>query len=596
MNKSLKVTLVSLLVGVLIAPNVVRAENPPRKILTGWIPYYRTYSSAGKTNGGLDSALSSADLIKEVMPFWYQLDGPTKIEDLYTPANPSRPANDALNQLKLAGYSIIPTMTDGTSSRDPSTGKMKTLTLSNLIADSAGRDVVTKTITDFVVSNNFDGIDLDFENFAFIDPNTTWDTTRIRWAAFIKTLAASLHANKKLLSMTTPVAFDPSTGKKGYYVYAWQDVASDIDRLRIMTYDYSTSAPGPIGPITWVEQAVQWAVKVMPASKVFIGLPGYGRDWVTSVTGVCPTTPINYTSSIKVGASASTFVMRDATALASANGATPTYQAKYGESTFSYQKTYTGNTAAGVATQCTAARTAWYQDAQGFGLRANLVAKYRLGGLTQWTLGMEDPAATEAIRTVAKSIAPDVVNALLTSSVLTITYGDSIALNGTLLLADKSPLVGVDARTEYSQAGGWNTLQTSSTSVKGDISSQVFIGENTKLRLTSDATWERLAATSSELLINVARKITWRDVPIFAARNQSFTLSGRIEPMSAINLNLQSSSSSTSGIKTVQSDANGYFTFSITEKNPGLVRYQVNTPAGSRFVASSGDFVTVLIR
>ena len=157
-------------------------------------------------------------------------------------------------------------------------------------------------------------------------------------------------------------------------------------------------------------------------------------------------------------------------------------------------------------------------------------------------------------------------------------------------------IVGVDARTEYSQASGWNALQTSSTSVQGDVSADVLLGENTKLRLTSDATWERLAAASSELLINVARKITWRIVPNFAARNQSFTVSGRVEPMGVVNLNLQSSSSSTSGVKTVQSDANGYFTFSLTEKNPGLVRYQVTTPADPRFVASSGDFVTVLIR
>ena len=100
----------------MLAPHLLtpaRADNPPRKILTGWIPYYRTYSSTGKTNGGLDSALNNRDLIKEVMPFWYQLDSATKIEDLYTPANPNKPIADALNQLKLAGYAIIPTLTDG---------------------------------------------------------------------------------------------------------------------------------------------------------------------------------------------------------------------------------------------------------------------------------------------------------------------------------------------------------------------------------------------------------------------------------------------------------------------------------------------------
>ncbi len=572
-----------------------RAENPPRKILTGWIPYYRTFSSPGKTNGGLDSALNNRDLIKEVMPFWYQLDSATKIEDLYTPANPSKPIADALNQLKLAGYSIIPTLTDGTSSRDAATGKMRTLTLSSLIADTSGRDTVSSTIVDFVLKNNFDGIDLDFENFAFIDPNTSWDTTKIRWIAFIKVLANKLHANNKVLSMTTPVAFDPTSGKKGYYVYAWQEVASDIDRLRIMTYDYSTSAPGPIGPITWVEQAVQWATKVMPASKVFIGLPGYGRDWVTAVSGVCPYTPINYTSSVKVGASASTFVMRDAASLAQANNATPVYQAKFGESTFTYQKTYSGYTSTGLATQCTATRVAWFQDAQSFALRAGLVAKYRLGGVTQWTLGMEDPAATESIRAIAKSIAPDVVNALLSSSVLTITYGEPVTLTGTFSLQDKSPLQSVEAKAEFSQAsnnGAWSPLASLLTQSNGVIPLSVIFSENTRARVSTDATWERLASQSSELTISVARRITWKSLPNFAERNQPFVLTGLVEPGEKVLVTIEGDSSN----QTIASDSTGHFSVTLLEKNPGLLKVRAKIASDSRFVASTSEFVTVLIR
>ena len=67
-----------------ITEPAVSADNPPRKILTGWIPYYRTYSSAGKQNGGLDSALSSADLIQEVMPFWYSFFNDTATTEIYT--------------------------------------------------------------------------------------------------------------------------------------------------------------------------------------------------------------------------------------------------------------------------------------------------------------------------------------------------------------------------------------------------------------------------------------------------------------------------------------------------------------------------------
>jgi hypothetical protein len=64
---SLRIFLAILLVAIPLAHvEVARAENPPRKILTGWLPYYsmKTY---------LPAVLANADLIKEIMPFWYTL-------------------------------------------------------------------------------------------------------------------------------------------------------------------------------------------------------------------------------------------------------------------------------------------------------------------------------------------------------------------------------------------------------------------------------------------------------------------------------------------------------------------------------------------
>jgi spore germination protein YaaH len=137
---------------------------------------------------------------------------------------------------------------------------------------------------------SFDGIDLDFEGFAFVDGNTTWPKTAPNWVLFVKELSVALRAQQKLLSISAPYAFNPAEKQKGYYVYSWAQIASSIDRLRIMTYDYSVAKPGPIGPISWTEKTLQYAISIMPASKVFIGLPGYGRDWITSVAGTCPVT------------------------------------------------------------------------------------------------------------------------------------------------------------------------------------------------------------------------------------------------------------------------------------------------------------------
>ena len=139
-----------------------QAANPPRKILSGWIPYYSMKTS-------LPSAMGNADLISQVSPFWYTLKNKNTITDLYTPANPNFPMAGPLSQLQSAGYKIIPTITDGTNT-NPTTGKPTPLILSNLLADSASRASIVSTITNLVMSNKFDGIDLDFEDFAYVDP------------------------------------------------------------------------------------------------------------------------------------------------------------------------------------------------------------------------------------------------------------------------------------------------------------------------------------------------------------------------------------------------------------------------------------------
>ena len=89
-----------------------RADEGTRKILTGWLPYY-------SMNTYLPAVLSNADLIGEIMPFWYTLryDGKTKkpvVVDVYSTANPSVPIQTPLTALRNAGMTIIPTITDGT--------------------------------------------------------------------------------------------------------------------------------------------------------------------------------------------------------------------------------------------------------------------------------------------------------------------------------------------------------------------------------------------------------------------------------------------------------------------------------------------------
>ncbi len=569
----------------LISAPISTADNPPRKIMTGWVPYYSMKTA-------LPDVLNNIDLIKEVMPFWYTLkfDGKAKVAvvtDLYAPANPSVPISEPLNAMRNAGLSIIPTVTDGTDK----------LVLAGLLKNPVSRTQIVSAIMNLVRTNNYDGIDLDFEGFAFVDGNATWASTAPSWVAFVKELSVALRAEKKILSVSTPYVLNPNDAQKGYFVYAWAAIASSIDKLRIMTYDYSVSKVGPLGPITWAERTVQYAVSIMPASKVFVGVPGYGRDWVTAVTGVCPANVVN---SVKAGAKAATFVMRDAAALAATYGAVPRYDEKFGEMTFSYQKVYNGTTATGLATSCTASRTAWYQDARGWALRAALVTKYRIGGITAWTFGMEEPLAMESIRQVAKEIAPDQVTVSASIDNSTIDYGNPITVTATFSIKDKSPVAGVPVRIEGKSAGdtNWRTLATVVTGPDGKIEKAVLVGKSTAVRVYSDSSWERTEGSSSEFPIVVNRLLVV-SAPGTVKASLTTVITGNIRPRAAgasVQLEKLVGKEWKPVDQAVMTDSQGNFSLNLSAQSRGVNSYRISVAADSLWSVISSPTFNIIVR
>ena len=557
------------------------AANPPRKILTGWLPYYsmKTY---------LPAVLSNADLIKEIMPFWYTLkyDGKTKkavIADVYSSANPSVPIAEPLAALRNAGMTIIPTISDGTDQ----------MVLANLLAKPVSRKQVVDSIVATVASQNYDGIDLDFEGFAFIDSNTTWKTTAPNWVLFVKELSTALHAQKKILSITSPYQFNPTEAQKGYFVYSWAQIASSIDRLRIMTYDYSTSRPGPIGPIAWTEKTVKYAISIMPASKVYLGLPGYGKDWVTKVEGVCPS---NLAKIITPSAKAGTFLMRDAASIAATYGAVPTYNETFAEVTFSYKRDYAGQTSSGLSTTCTASRTAWHQNAQSYSLRTQLVAKYQLGGVAQWVIGQEEPLAMVAIRDVATSIAPAQLESSLSLSTNELSYGNPVTLTGLITLKDKSPVAGLAFSVEGKYPdGSTRSLTTGTTGVDGSYSIPMLIGKSVSLRVLTESSWEREASATQALTLTVARNLIMTP-PTSIKSGLAFTISGIVLPRTAgVTVTLATTSGKIIG-QAATTDAQGAFTIIVPAQARSIATYQITVGADATWPVLASDAFSIIIR
>ena len=597
MKRRFGFTLLIVLLITAITQPIEAADKEPRKVLSGWIPYYsvktvlplvRKLPSAAPNIAGQPSVCDASqygpaenqaiessylftnkDLMKEVMPFWFSLKSPTVIRDDYVSGNPSWPMEDTVCLMRRAGLQIIPTMTDGTAK----------LVLSEYLSNAATRTTIVNTIVDLVVKNNFDGIDLDYEGFAFVDGNSTWSKTTPRWVALVKELSVALHTKNKLLSVSTPYLFDPKEKQKGYFVYAWADIASSIDRLRIMTYDYSVDKPGPMGPLSWTEKTIKYAISIMSASKVYVGLPGYGRDWITSVNGKCPTSA---PPGLIGGAKAATFKMNYAAAKAAIDGAAPTYNEQFGEATYDYTQTYNGLSVTGASTACTVNRTVWYQNARSFAERMALVAKYRLGGAAMWTLGMEDAAATNEIRTAALAIAPDqVINTMTLENINqgSINYGNLFTVKGLITLKDKTPIAGITVALEIKRPSEsvWTKVTDLVTGLDGTVTSPMTLGSDAAIRLTTVGTWERAESVSAEQKISV-KSLIQIDRPVSASKGAVITVKAQLLPKlvgkSASlqkNINGKWQNVGTASV----SDANGLLTFTTSEPKRGVVTMRV---------------------
>ena len=572
-------------------------EKEPRKILSGWIPYYsvktvlplvRKLPSAAPSVVGQPAICDASqygpaenlaiensylfknkDLMREVMPFWFSLKSPTVIRDDYVSGNPSWPMADTVCLMRRAGLQVIPTMTDGTDK----------LVLSEYLSNATTRTTLVKTIVELVMKNNFDGIDLDYEGFAFVDGNSTWSKTAPRWVAFVKELSVALRVNNKLLSVSTPYLYNPNEAQKGYFVYAWAEIATSIDRLRIMTYDYSVAKPGPMGPLSWTEKTIQYAISVMPASKVYMGLPGYGRDWITSVNGKCPTSA---PPGLIGGAKAATFKMNYAAAKAAIDGAIPIYNEKYGEATYNYSQSYNGLSASGASTACTVNRTVWYQNARSYADRMALVAKYRLGGAAMWTLGMEEVEATTQIRTAALAIAPDpVINTMTFEGVDqgSVYYGNLFTVKGQFTLKDKTPIAGLTVSLEIKRPNesAWTKITDLVTANDGSVMTPMTLGGDASIRLTTLGTWERSESVSKEEKVSV-KSLIQIDRPVSVPKGAVFTIKAQLLPKNVgKSANLQKYiNGKWQNIGTVSiSDLNGVFVFSATEPKRGVVTMRI---------------------
>lgn len=246
------------------------ALTAPDHFVSGWVPYWGTTLSRSAINNRSGS-------IGDVTPLFYG----TRNDGTLGLLGPQAQLDATITATRHAGLPLFAGVFD-------STGKG---IMSGILDDPVARSAHIAQLVNLAVSKGFDGIDLDYEVFAFSHPRSEWPAITTDWVAFVNQLSGALHANGKLLSVTVPPVYVDSAGvTRGYTVYAQDMIANAVDRLRLMVYDWSITSPGPIAPIDWVTRVIAYSSSVVPVGKLQLGVPSYGRHWVTkkNANETCP--------------------------------------------------------------------------------------------------------------------------------------------------------------------------------------------------------------------------------------------------------------------------------------------------------------------
>ncbi|MGA8807456.1 MAG: glycosyl hydrolase family 18 protein [Thermoanaerobaculia bacterium] len=294
-----------------------------------WIPPWST--------AALTSIQANVGAITESNPVWYAWNADYSLAKQWNAENPTWRSS--------MGGLLIPTVQNLVN--DSFDGNAAAA----MLANAATREAQATALAQLAVTNGFDGIDVDYERVPA--------SSRAAFTAFVGSLAAKLHAANKKLSVTVYAKASDKENWNGPGSQDWSAIGAAADSVKIMAYDYhwSTSAPGAIAPLDWLDSVAAYAEQTIAGGKIMMGLPWYGYDWPASG-----------------GAATASFASAQQTILA--NNATVQHDAASGEPYFSYS-----------------GHTVYFQDAAGYAKKLDLLKQKHsgIGGFANWAAGQEDP-------------------------------------------------------------------------------------------------------------------------------------------------------------------------------------------------------------
>jgi spore germination protein YaaH len=243
--------------------------------------------------------------------------------------------------------------------------------------------VMISELADACKENGYVGFQFDFEN-------VNW-TDRDAFSNMVRVAADGLHERHLELSIATVPNAPGHAGETGFDAWLYENwqaaydlkaLAQAADFICLMTYDQHTrwTAPGPVAGWGWTVENVNYALRFVPAKKLYVGIPLYGYHWFAGTpVRISPTNPVE-----KPNPSAEYISTPDALDLAHAYGGHLEWDPADRTAWFYF---YRDNMREWI----------FYTDTRTFRERYDLAKQRGLGGFCSWVLGTEDPGIWDVL-------------------------------------------------------------------------------------------------------------------------------------------------------------------------------------------------------
>ena len=231
-------------------------------------------------------------------------------------------------------------------------GQFSSDTAHAILSNESIQQVLINNVINNMKQKGYYGLNVDFEYLYPSDKQAYND--------FLKKLTDKLHSLGYVVF--TAVAPKTSAQQQGllYEAHDYPFHGQTVDRVILMTYEwgYLAGPPQAVAPLNDVRKVVDYAVSVIPPSKILMGIPNYGYDWVL------PYMP---------GTLAKTFSNTDAVNLAYQNNASISYDDTAQSPYYNYYDAQNRQ------------HIVWFEDARSIKQKLLLVNEYKLAGISYWT-------------------------------------------------------------------------------------------------------------------------------------------------------------------------------------------------------------------